>query len=100
MLLLKIHQLVLFYVLHLLTIHLMVFFNIFFYYYIKFSYKYFNNINNIIIYIKETYTTLIPALIMGNTAVMKLPNYGVVCHYLTYQLFKDIFPAGVINIGI
>jgi len=37
---------------------------------------------------------------MGNTAVMKLPNYGVVCHYLTYQLFKDIFPAGVINIGI
>jgi glyceraldehyde-3-phosphate dehydrogenase (NADP+) len=46
----------------------------------------------------ETYTTLIPALIMGNTAVMKLPNYGVVCHYLTYQLFKDIFPAGVINI--
>ncbi|ORX75529.1 aldehyde dehydrogenase [Anaeromyces robustus] len=46
----------------------------------------------------ETYTTLIPALIMGNTAVMKLPHYGVVCHYITYQLFKDIFPAGVINV--
>jgi len=46
----------------------------------------------------ETYTTLIPALIMGNTAVMKLPNYGVVCHYLTFQLFNDIFPSGVINI--
>jgi len=36
---------------------------------------------------------------MGNTAVMKLPNYGVVCHYLTFQLFNDIFPSGVINIG-
>ena len=46
----------------------------------------------------ETYTTLIPALIMGNTVVMKLPRVGVLCHMPTLQLFKEIFPPGVINI--
>lgn len=46
----------------------------------------------------ETYTTLIPALIMGNTVVMKLPRVGVLCHMPTLQLFRDIFPPGVINI--
>lgn len=46
----------------------------------------------------ETYTTLIPALIMGNTVVMKLPRVGVLCHHPTYTLFQTIFPPGVINI--
>ena len=46
----------------------------------------------------ETYTTLIPALIMGNTVVMKLPRVGVLCHMPTLQLFMEIFPPGVINI--
>ena len=46
----------------------------------------------------ETYTTLIPALIMGNTVVMKLPRVGVLCHMPTLELFKEIFPPGVINI--
>ena len=46
----------------------------------------------------ETYTTLIPALIMGNTVVMKLPRVGVLCHMPTLEMFKEIFPPGVINI--
>ncbi|MFW9929125.1 MAG: NADP-dependent glyceraldehyde-3-phosphate dehydrogenase [Candidatus Thorarchaeota archaeon] len=46
----------------------------------------------------ETYTTLIPALIMGNTVVMKLPRVGVLCHMPTLQIFQEIFPPGVINI--
>uniref|UniRef100_A0A0G4IAY0 Succinate-semialdehyde dehydrogenase, mitochondrial n=1 Tax=Chromera velia CCMP2878 TaxID=1169474 RepID=A0A0G4IAY0_9ALVE len=46
----------------------------------------------------ETYATLIPALIMGNTVVMKLPKFGPLCHYPTYELFKECFPPGVVNI--
>ncbi|KAL6073355.1 putative glyceraldehyde-3-phosphate dehydrogenase [Balamuthia mandrillaris] len=46
----------------------------------------------------ETYTVLLPALIMGNTVVMKLPRVGVLCHFPTLQLFKDIFPPGVVNV--
>jgi len=46
----------------------------------------------------ETYTTLIPSLIMGNTVVMKLPRTGVACHFPTYQLFRDCFPPGAVNI--
>ena len=46
----------------------------------------------------ETYTTLIPALIMGNTVVMKLPKFGALCHMPTLSMFKEIFPPGVINI--
>ena len=46
----------------------------------------------------ETYTTLIPALIMGNTVVMKLPRVGVLCHMPTLKIFQEVFPPGVINI--
>jgi glyceraldehyde-3-phosphate dehydrogenase (NADP+) len=46
----------------------------------------------------ETYTTLIPALIMGNPVVMKLPRTGVLCHMPTMELFQKYFPPGVINI--
>eukprot|EP00047_Mylnosiga_fluctuans_P005926 m.243668 g.243668 ORF g.243668 m.243668 type:complete len:537 (+) comp14284_c0_seq1:43-1653(+) len=46
----------------------------------------------------ETYTTLIPALIMGNCVVMKLPRCGVLCHWPTFELFRDCFPPGVVNI--
>jgi len=46
----------------------------------------------------ETYTTLIPAIIMGNAVVMKLPRNGVLCHRPTFELFRDCFPPGVINI--
>eukprot|EP00029_Vermamoeba_vermiformis_P009901 TRINITY_DN5097_c0_g1_i1.p1 TRINITY_DN5097_c0_g1~~TRINITY_DN5097_c0_g1_i1.p1 ORF type:complete len:544 (-),score=160.22 TRINITY_DN5097_c0_g1_i1:2-1606(-) len=46
----------------------------------------------------ETYTTLIPALIMGNSVVMKLPRYGVLCHFPTLEIFQKVFPKGVINV--
>jgi len=46
----------------------------------------------------ETYTTLIPALIMGNSVIMKLPRVGVLCHMPTLDLFRDIFPPGVVNV--
>lgn len=46
----------------------------------------------------ETYTTLIPSIIMGNTVVMKLPRVGVLCHFPTMQLFRDCFPPGVVNV--
>ena len=35
---------------------------------------------------------------MGNTVVMKLPRVGVACHFPTLELFRDCFPAGVVNI--
>lgn len=46
----------------------------------------------------ETYTTLIPALIMGNTVVLKTPKVGVLCHMPTLELFQSIFPPGVVNV--
>ena len=35
---------------------------------------------------------------MGNTVVMKLPRVGVLCHWPTWPLFKEFFPAGVVNV--
>jgi glyceraldehyde-3-phosphate dehydrogenase (NADP+) len=46
----------------------------------------------------ETYATLIPALIMGNTVIMKLPRVGILCHLPTLSIFEKIFPPGVVNI--
>lgn len=48
--------------------------------------------------LNETYTTLIPALLMGNTCVLKLPKLGCLLHAPTFELFRQCFPAGVINI--
>lgn len=47
--------------------------------------------------LNETYTTLIPALIMGNTVVFKPPKYGVLLHYPLLEAFKTSFPKGVVN---
>jgi glyceraldehyde-3-phosphate dehydrogenase (NADP+) len=48
--------------------------------------------------LNETYTTLIPALIMGNVSVVKLPKMGVLCHMPLLSVFAKCFPAGVVNI--
>ena len=48
--------------------------------------------------LNETFTTLIPALIMGNTVVFKPAKYGVLLIRPLLQAFRDNFPAGVINI--
>ncbi len=47
--------------------------------------------------LNETFTTLIPALIMGNTAVFKPPRHGVLLFAPLMELFCDCFPPGVVN---
>ncbi|MCC6808211.1 MAG: aldehyde dehydrogenase family protein [Deltaproteobacteria bacterium] len=48
--------------------------------------------------LNETFTTLIPALIMGNAIVSKLPKYGTLLHAPMFQAMAESFPKGVINI--
>jgi glyceraldehyde-3-phosphate dehydrogenase (NADP+) len=48
--------------------------------------------------LNETFSTLIPALIMGNTVVFKPAKYGVLLIKPLIESFRDCFPAGVINI--
>lgn len=47
--------------------------------------------------LNETFTTLIPALIMGNTVVLKPPRPGVVLYSPLLEAFRDAFPPGVVN---
>lgn len=47
--------------------------------------------------LNETFTTLIPALIMGNTVVFKPPKFGVLLHRPLLEAFRDCFPPGVVN---
>lgn len=48
--------------------------------------------------LNETFTTLIPALIMGNTILFKPPKFGTLLHYPLQQAFKESFPKGVVNL--
>jgi glyceraldehyde-3-phosphate dehydrogenase (NADP+) len=48
--------------------------------------------------LNETFSTLIPALIMGNTVVFKPAKYGVLLIRPLIEAFRDTFPPGVINI--
>jgi glyceraldehyde-3-phosphate dehydrogenase (NADP+) len=48
--------------------------------------------------LNETFTTLIPALIMGNTVIFKPAKYGVLLIRPLLEAFRDSFPSGVINI--
>ena len=47
--------------------------------------------------LNETFTTLIPAILMGNTVVFKPPKYGVLLHRPLLEAFRDAFPKGVVN---
>jgi aldehyde dehydrogenase (NAD+) len=47
--------------------------------------------------LNETFATLIPALIMGNTVVFKPPRYGVLLFQPLMEAFRCAFPKGVIN---
>ncbi|MDA8244342.1 MAG: NADP-dependent glyceraldehyde-3-phosphate dehydrogenase [Elusimicrobia bacterium] len=47
--------------------------------------------------LNETFTTLIPAILMGNTVVFKPPKYGVLLHRPLLEAFRDSFPRGVVN---
>ncbi len=45
----------------------------------------------------ETYTTMIPALLMGNTVIFKPPRLGVLLHQPLLPVFQEIFPPGVVG---
>jgi len=47
--------------------------------------------------LNETFTTLIPALIMGNTIIFKPPRMGVLLHQPFLEAFRLCFPKGVVN---
>jgi glyceraldehyde-3-phosphate dehydrogenase (NADP+) len=47
--------------------------------------------------LNETFTTLIPALIMGNTVIFKPPKYGVLLYRPLLEAFRAAFPPGVVN---
>jgi glyceraldehyde-3-phosphate dehydrogenase (NADP+) len=45
----------------------------------------------------ETFATLIPALIMGNSVIIKPPKHGVLLYGCLLEAFRDAFPQGVVN---
>ncbi|MDD2365453.1 MAG: NADP-dependent glyceraldehyde-3-phosphate dehydrogenase [Desulfuromonadaceae bacterium] len=45
----------------------------------------------------ETFTTLIPALVMGNTILVKPPRFGILIFQPLLEAFREYFPPGVIN---
>ncbi len=48
--------------------------------------------------LNETFATMIPALIMGNTILFKPPKFGTLLHYPLQEAFQECFPKGVINV--
>ncbi len=48
--------------------------------------------------LNETFTTMIPALIMGNTVILKPPKHGALLYAPLLETFRDVFPKGVINV--
>lgn len=46
----------------------------------------------------ETFTSLAPALLMGNTVVCKPPRAGALLFRFLLEIFRDCFPAGVVNL--
>ncbi|MCM2258794.1 MAG: NADP-dependent glyceraldehyde-3-phosphate dehydrogenase [Vicinamibacteria bacterium] len=47
--------------------------------------------------LNETYTTLIPALLMGNPVVFKPPRFGALLHAPLLAAFAESFPPGVVG---
>jgi glyceraldehyde-3-phosphate dehydrogenase (NADP+) len=47
--------------------------------------------------LNETFTLLIPALIMGNTVIFKPPRFGVLLHRPLLEAFREALPPGVVN---
>ncbi len=47
--------------------------------------------------LNETFTTLIPALIMGNAVLFKPAKYGALFFRPLLEAFRDCFPKGVVN---
>ena len=47
--------------------------------------------------LNETYTLLMPALIMGNVILFKPPKNGCLLHYCLSKAIQKSFPVGVVN---
>jgi glyceraldehyde-3-phosphate dehydrogenase (NADP+) len=47
--------------------------------------------------LNETFTSVIPALIMGNAVIFKPPKLGVLLYSPLLEALRDSFPPGVIN---
>lgn len=47
--------------------------------------------------LNETFTTLMPALLMGNTTIVKPAKYGVLFWQPMLDAFRESFPPGVVN---
>lgn len=47
--------------------------------------------------LNETYAALIPALLMGNVVILKIPTVGGLAHLLTMEAFEKSFPKGTVN---
>ncbi|MCA5003635.1 NADP-dependent glyceraldehyde-3-phosphate dehydrogenase [Sphingobacterium bovistauri] len=47
--------------------------------------------------LNETFTTLIPALVMGNTILFKPPKHGTLLFSPLLEAFQTSFPKGVVN---
>lgn len=47
--------------------------------------------------LNETFTNLIPALMMGNTVVIKPARWGILLLSPLLKAFQECFPAGVVN---
>ena len=47
--------------------------------------------------LNETFTSIIPALIMGNSVIFKPPKLGVLLYSPLLEALRDSFPPGVIN---
>jgi glyceraldehyde-3-phosphate dehydrogenase (NADP+) len=48
--------------------------------------------------LNETFTTLLPAILMGNTIIFKPGRFGVLFLRPFLEMFRDCFPAGVVNV--
>jgi glyceraldehyde-3-phosphate dehydrogenase (NADP+) len=47
--------------------------------------------------LSDTFSILIPALLMGNTVIFKPPRLGALLHYPLLEDLRRSFPAGVVN---
>lgn len=47
--------------------------------------------------LNETYATLIPALLMGNIPILKIPQVGGLSHLLTFKAFAKALPPNTIH---
>ncbi len=48
--------------------------------------------------VNEVFTTVIPALVMGNPVIMKTPRYGVLANALLVPALRESFPPGVVSL--